>query len=61
MTRAGRVTAFIEAYCKAPEGQHVGKPMKLETEDELFALLMMRTPPPELRELTRDGLKPWVV
>ncbi len=29
MTRGGRVVAFIERYCLAPEGQHVGKPIKL--------------------------------
>lgn len=30
MTRGERVIAFIERYCKAPEGEHVGKPLKLE-------------------------------
>ena len=30
MTRGERVIAFIERYCKAPEGGHVGKPLKLE-------------------------------
>lgn len=30
MTRADRVIAFIETYCKAPEGEHVGKPLALE-------------------------------
>ena len=29
MTRADRVIAFIETYCRAPEGEHVGKPIKL--------------------------------
>ncbi len=29
MTRGERVIAFIERYCKAPEGEHVGKPLKL--------------------------------
>ena len=29
LTRAGRVMAFIERYCVAPEGEHVGKPIKL--------------------------------
>jgi phage terminase large subunit-like protein len=28
-TRAERVIAFIESYCLTPEGEHVGKPMKL--------------------------------
>ena len=30
MTRGERVIAFIERFCKAPEGEHVGKPLKLE-------------------------------
>jgi phage terminase large subunit-like protein len=30
MTRADRVIAFIEAYCRAPEGARVGKPLRLE-------------------------------
>ena len=29
MTRGERVVAFIERYCLTPEGQHVGKPIKL--------------------------------
>lgn len=29
MTRAERVIAFIERYCRAPEGAHVGQPLKL--------------------------------
>lgn len=29
-TRAGRVIAFIEKYCKVPEGKNVGKPMRLD-------------------------------
>lgn len=30
MTRGERVIAFIEGYCLAPEGEHIGKPMVLE-------------------------------
>ena len=30
MTRGERVIAFIEKFCKAPEGEHVGKPIHLE-------------------------------
>lgn len=30
MTRGDRVIAFIERFCKAPEGEHVGRPLKLE-------------------------------
>lgn len=30
-------------------------------EEELFAFLRMRTPPPNQRELTADGLTPWIL
>lgn len=39
----------------------MGKPIKLETEEQLFALLLMKVPPPERRELTSEGLKPWLL
>jgi len=29
MTRGEKVCAFIETYCLAPEGQHIGKPIVL--------------------------------
>ena len=29
MTRGQKIVAFIEAYCKIPEGAQVGRPMKL--------------------------------
>ena len=29
MTRGEKIVAFIEAYCKIPEGAQVGQPMKL--------------------------------
>jgi phage terminase large subunit-like protein len=29
MTRGGRVIAFVERYCRVPEGKHVGKPLVL--------------------------------
>ena len=29
LSRAKRVIDFIEKYCLTPEGQHVGKPLKL--------------------------------
>ena len=29
LTRGGRVAAFIERYCRVPEGQHVGEPIRL--------------------------------
>jgi len=28
MTRGEKVSAFIEAYCKIPEGAQVGQPIK---------------------------------
>jgi phage terminase large subunit-like protein len=30
MTRGERVVAFIEKYCLAPEGDHIGKPIRLD-------------------------------
>ena len=29
LSRAGKVIAFIEHYCRVPEGQHVGRPLEL--------------------------------
>ena len=36
MTRGEKVCAFIETYCLAPEGQHIGKPIKLEAFQRKF-------------------------
>lgn len=36
LTRGERVIAFIERFCKAPEGEHVGKPLKLEAFQKRF-------------------------
>lgn len=38
MTRGERVIAFIERYCKAPEGAHVGQPIALEDFQKKFIL-----------------------
>ncbi len=38
MTRGERVCAFIERYCRAPEGKHIGKPIKLEAFQRKFIL-----------------------
>lgn len=40
---------------------HRGKPVPVETEEEMFRLLMLKLPPPEMRELTAEGLKPWLL
>jgi phage terminase large subunit-like protein len=36
LTRGERVIQFIETYCLTPEGQHIGKPMKLEAFQRRF-------------------------
>lgn len=38
MTRGERIIAFIERYCRVPEGRHVGKPMRLLTFQKRFIL-----------------------
>ena len=38
MTRGEKVCAFIETYCLAPEGQHIGKPIVLEPFQRKFIL-----------------------
>lgn len=47
---------------KGVEGQltRFGKPVPVPEEADLFALLHMAVPPPHQRELTTEGLKPWV-
>lgn len=35
-TRGGRVIAFIHKYCRAPEGKHVGKPLRLSEFQKRF-------------------------
>ena len=38
MTRGGKIVAFIESYCKIPEGAQVGQPMKLMKFQKQFIL-----------------------
>ena len=38
MTRGEKVCAFIEAYCKIPEGAQVGQPIKLMKFQKQFIL-----------------------
>jgi DNA polymerase/3'-5' exonuclease PolX len=38
-----------------------GRKINLPEEADLFTLLRMAVPPPERRELTKEGLKPWLL
>ena len=38
MTRGEKIIVFIEAYCKIPEGAHVGQPIKLMKFQKQFIL-----------------------
>jgi phage terminase large subunit-like protein len=38
LTRGQKVCAFIEKYCHSPEGDHIGKPIKLEKFQRQFIL-----------------------
>jgi len=38
MTRGEKIIRFIEAFCLVPEGQHVGKPLKLDDFQRKFIL-----------------------
>ena len=44
LTRGQRVIGFIEKHCRAPEGQHVGKPIKLEQFQRDFILQVYDNP-----------------
>jgi phage terminase large subunit-like protein len=44
LTRGQKVVAFIEKYCVAPEGQHIGKPIKLEPFQRKFVLEIYDNP-----------------
>lgn len=44
MTRGEKVIAFIETYCLAPEGQHIGKPIKLEPFQKKFIKAVYSNP-----------------
>lgn len=44
LTRGERVIAFIERYCRAPEGQHVGRPIRLDKFQREFILAIYDNP-----------------
>ena len=44
MTRGEKVCAFIETFCLAPEGQHIGKPIVLEAFQRRFLLEIYDNP-----------------
>ena len=44
LTRAERAMKFIETYCVTPEGQHIGKPIKLAGFQELFFYAVLDNP-----------------
>ena len=44
LTRGEKVCAFIERYCKIPEGQGVGKPLRLDAFQEAFILSVYDNP-----------------
>lgn len=44
MTRGEKVVAFIETYCCAPEGEHIGKPIKLNPFQRKFVLEIYDNP-----------------
>jgi phage terminase large subunit-like protein len=44
LTRGERVCSFIEKYCLAPEGDHIGKPIKLEKFQRRFILEIYDNP-----------------
>jgi len=44
LTRGEKVCAFIERYCPTPEGEHVGKPMKLVEFQRRFILEVYDNP-----------------
>lgn len=57
MTRGERVCAFIERYCKAPEGEHVGKAIKLEQFQRDFILAVYDNPQGTRRAYLSIGRK----
>ena len=44
LTRGEKVCAFIEKYCRAPEGDKVGAPIKLEPFQRKFILAVYDNP-----------------
>lgn len=44
LSRGEKVVAFVEKYCLAPEGDHIGKPIKLEPFQRKFVLEIYDNP-----------------
>lgn len=44
LTRGQRVIAFIERYCRVPEGKHVGQPIQLDPFQKRFILAVYDNP-----------------
>ena len=57
MTRAEKVMAFIEGYCKTPEGAHVGEPIKLALFQEVFIYAIYDNPNKTTRAILSIGRK----
>lgn len=57
MTRGERVIAFIGKYCKAPEGEHVGRPIILEPFQKKFILELYDNPHETRRAFLSIGRK----
>jgi phage terminase large subunit-like protein len=51
MTRGGRVIAFIEAFCRVPEGKWVGRPIVLDPFQKDFILAVYDNPHGTLRAI----------
>lgn len=56
-TRGQRVIAFIERYCKTPEGEHVGKLMVLDKFQRKFILAVYDNPHKTKRAILSIGRK----
>ncbi|MFQ0995260.1 terminase large subunit, partial [Gilliamella sp. BG2] len=44
MTRGEKVIAFIERYCRVPDGEHLGEPMQLADFQKRFILEIYDNP-----------------
>lgn len=57
MTRGERVIAFIERFCRVPEGRHVGKPLRLMAFQKRFILEVYDNPTGTSRAYLSIGRK----
>ena len=57
MTRGERVIAFIERFCRVPEGRHVGKPLRLMEFQKRFILDVYDNPAGTARAYLSIGRK----